>query len=143
MVYSVKIVGLNGGVVIDNLELDKCTSVEALKTKLCEQFLEYTEGCDTQFGYISPGHGMKGKQEKVDTDEVLAAMYDKHKERKHIFLWLKCKRKTAKKRACPESASPPSKRQSAAHASLVNMMSEVDGIVDSLKQKHGEKSIHL
>ena len=48
--------------------MDRYISVDDLKTKLCEQFSEYTEGCETQFGYVVPGHGMKGKQEKISTD---------------------------------------------------------------------------
>ena len=86
---------------------------------------------------------MKGKQEKVSADEELAAMYEKHKKRKRILLWLKCKSKViTRKRASAQSDStdiPLSKRQSSAHASLVNTMTEVDGLVDRLKQKHGEQ----
>ena len=48
--YSVKIVNPNntgGEVIIKDLEIqERPTSVEALKTKLCELFSKYTEGCD-------------------------------------------------------------------------------------------------
>ena len=93
--------------------MDRYTSVDDLKTKLCEQFSEYTEGCETQFGYVVPGHGMKGKQEKISTDEQLAVMYEKHKKKKRILLWLKCIPKS-KKRASTQGDAPQSKR----HASL-------------------------
>ena len=105
--------------------------MQALKTQLSEKF---AEGYETQFGYITPGHGMKGKQEKVTTDEQLAAMYENHKKRKRILLWLKCI-PNSKKRASSDSDGPQSKR----HASLVNMMNEVDELVGKLKEKHGEK----
>ena len=114
--------------------MNRYTSVDDLKTKLCEQFSEYTEGCETQFGYVVPGHGMKGKQEKISTDEQLAVMYEKHKKKKRILLWLKCIPKS-KKRASTQGDAPQSKR----HASFLNMMSEVDDIVSKLKEKHGEK----
>ena len=82
---SLKIINPNnigGEEIIKDLEMLKYTSVEALKTQLSEKF---AEGYETQFGYITPGHGMKGKQEKVTTDEQLAAMYENHKKRKHIL----------------------------------------------------------
>ena len=138
--YSLKIVNPNntgGELIINDLEVPgQPTSVKELKTKLCEQFSKYTEGYDTQFGYIVPGHGMKGKQETISTDEELATMYEKYKKRKRILFWLKCKPRS-NKRASPDSADVP---QSKRHASLLNMMSDVDdNIVTKLKEKHGEK----
>jgi len=132
--FSLKIINPNntgGEEIIKDLEMLKYTSVEALKTQLSEKF---AEGYETQFGYITPGHGMKGKQEKVTTDEQLAAMYENHKKRKRILLWLKCI-PNSKKRASSDSDGPQSKR----HASLVNMMNEVDELVGKLKEKHSEK----
>ena len=78
---------------------------------------------------------MKGKQETISTDEELATMYEKHKKRKCVLLWLKCKPRS-NKRASPDSADDP---QSKRHASLLNMMSDVDDIVTKLKEKHDEK----
>lgn len=40
-------------------------SVESLKAELCQKFNVHTDGNETQFGFIFPGHGMKGKQEKI------------------------------------------------------------------------------
>ena len=109
-------------------------SVDDLKTTLCEQFSEYIESCETQFGYVVPGHGMKGKEEKISTGEQLAVMYEKHKKKKRILLWLKCIPKS-KKRASTQGDAHQSKR----HASFLNMMSEVNDIVSKLKERHGEK----
>lgn len=124
---------------IDNLELQEefYTSVETLKAELCQKFIEYTEGYDTQFGFIIPGHGIKGKQEQLNKDKELETMYNIHQKKKRILFWLKCKPKS-KKRASPECTSgdtPKSKRQTA----LINTMNEVDEIVSKLKEKHGEK----
>ena len=41
-----------GQEIIKDLEMDRYTSVDDLKAKLCDQFSEYTEGCETQFGYV-------------------------------------------------------------------------------------------
>ena len=63
------------------------TSAEALKTQLSEKF---AEGYETQFGYITPGHGMKGKQEKVTTEEEeaypsLVKVYTQFKRREQVL----------------------------------------------------------
>ena len=98
--------------------------MDDLKAKLCDQFSEYTEGCETQFGYVLPGHG---KQEKITTDEQLAVMYEKHKKKKRILLWLKCMLKS-KKRANTQGDAPQAKR----HTSFLSMLSEVEEIVSKL-----------
>ena len=89
LIQSLKIINPNnagGEEIINDLEMDRYTSVDDFKTQLCEQFSEYTEGCETQFVNVVPGHGMKGKQEKISTDEHLAVMYEKHKKKKPILL---------------------------------------------------------
>ena len=91
-----------------------------------------------QFGYIIPGHGIKGKQEGVGNDEELASMYETHQKKETytcILLWPKCIPRS-KKRMTSDSADIP---QSKRHTSLLNMMRVVDIIVSKLKEKHGEK----
>ena len=77
---------------------------------------------------------MKGKQDKITTDGQLAVMYEKHKVKECILLWLKCMPKS-KKRANTQGDAPQAKH----HTSFLSMMSEVDKIVSKLKEKHGEK----
>ena len=70
MNFSIKIINPNncgGETVIKKLELLRYQSVETLKIDLVNKFSQYTEGHETEFGYIIPGHGMKGKQKKLDT----------------------------------------------------------------------------
>ena len=57
---------------------EKYTSVELLKEKLFETISKYVKDYETSFGYIIPGHGMKGKQVAINTDEELVAMYNFH-----------------------------------------------------------------
>ena len=137
--YSFKIINPNnagGELIINDLEVPKRpTSADEFKAKVCEQFSQYVEGYDTEFGYIIPGHGKKGKQASVETDEDLASMYEKTKKSKSVVLWLKCKQRPSKRVASGSSEVPQSKR----HASLVNMMSDVDDIVTKLKEIHGNK----
>ena len=146
IIYSLKIINPNnagGEFLIDKLELQKkqYSSVKVLKEEIVGKIVQYVNGLDTQFGFISPGHGMKGKQERIDVDQDLEVMYNVHQKKKRIFLWIKCK-PASKKRSNPESASsnaPQSKRQN----SLVTTMSEVEDIASKLKEKHGEKFTSL
>ena len=83
--YSLKIVNPNntgGELIVNDLGMpEQATSVEELKAKVCELFSKYTEGYDTQFRYIVPGHGMKGKQEKID---CWAHMIHTHKHESNV-----------------------------------------------------------
>ena len=53
-------------------------------------FSEYTGGYDSLFGYITSGHGMKGKHEKMITDVELSDLCKTQKKKKRTLLWLKC-----------------------------------------------------
>ena len=51
-------------------------SVDELRQELGEAFT-----CDTDVvGYISPGHGLKGKKVWIEQDEDLDRMYELHKK---------------------------------------------------------------
>ena len=78
---------------------------------------------------------MKGKQEVICSNEDLLSMYDLHKKKKRILLWLKCKPKASKRSSCDSVDTPQAKR----HGSLLTMMNEVSTISEKLKEKHGEK----
>ena len=76
--YSIKIINPNnvrGELVIDDVELQIFTSFKELKSGLCHQYNTYVDGLDTQLGFITPGHGMKGKQQMIETDVQLKNKY--------------------------------------------------------------------
>ena len=83
---SLKIINpsnIGGEEIIKDLEMLRYTSVEALKTQLSEKF---AEGYETQFGYITPGHG----EEKVTTEEEeaypsLVKVYTQFKRREKVL----------------------------------------------------------
>ena len=54
-----------------------------LKTKLSESF----DFPAKQYGYIEPGHGLKGKSHWITTDDKLEEKYQLHKSRRDILLW--------------------------------------------------------
>jgi len=51
--------------------IPKYTTVDELKEKLCEELNLDIE----EMGYISPGHGLKGKLNPLTSDEDLDDMY--------------------------------------------------------------------
>ena len=56
--------------------IPKCTTINELRAKLCEKLkIDIAE-----FGYISPGHGLKGKLNPLTGDEDLEDMYGEYKE---------------------------------------------------------------
>ena len=63
--------------------IPKCTTIDELKAKLCEELtIEMAE-----LGYISSGHGLKGKLNPITGAEDLEDMYGEYKNRRDIMLW--------------------------------------------------------
>ena len=98
--------------------------------------LKCFEGAEYQCGYIIPGHGLKGKQKSLITSEDISGMYDDYKG-KQIRLWIK--RQQAKKRSSPNPDIPPSNKRRTNYDSHLSKMSEVEMIIEDLKEKHSTK----
>lgn len=59
-------------------------------TSLKEEIMSKCDGkasVDGGFGYIEPGHGVKGKQRWLMNNEDVADMYTVHEGKKEILLW--------------------------------------------------------
>ena len=52
-------------------------------------FQHYILNDDFQFGFIAPGHVSRGRQVSLKTNSDLEKMYDEHKKRREVVLWLK------------------------------------------------------
>ena len=96
------------------------------------------DGAEYQYGYICPGHGLKGKQRPLVTDEDVDVMYCDCKG-KNITLWMKCCWQHQRKRALSPShtssnALPKSKCSN--YDLHLQKMSEVEVIMDKLKEIH-------
>ena len=90
------------------------------------------------FGYIEPGHGLKGRQQWLVQDEDLEQMYRSYKKRGEILLW--CIRPhngadTERKRGRGESTdeSRPVKR------TCSQKIKDVEDLLTQLREKHGQK----
>ena len=113
-----------------------------MKAKLCDELkIDIAE-----LGYISPGHGLKGKLNPPTGDEDLEDMYGEYKNKLDIMLW--CCTPHSKSDGGTESnrkkrsltfdkrhdVPSPTKKQACA-----KKIKDVEAIVDALKEKHATK----
>ncbi len=111
-----------------------------------ENLIKSTDG--VQFGYLIPGHGLKGKQQLVDSDADVATMYNSYKKKTPIIVWARVTAHARKRLSTSDvnAVVPPKKKKPeedknkpARHSSYQNhllKMAEVDSIVDELEIKH-------
>ena len=101
---------------------------------------------DMEFGYIEPGHGLKGKKEWIFDDDDIKRMIEVHTGRKkarEIYLWCYCavdreKAKKSRSRSkSPKSKSP--KPRSSGYDAQVSKISKVDEIFKKLDEIHPKK----
>ena len=99
-----------------------------------------------EFGYIEPGHGLKGKKEWILDEEDVEKFLEKCREKKHgeCTLWCYSKGEGKKHTHTKRSRSPcksPSKKSSKARSSQydshVTKMAKIDEIYQSLDKTHG------
>ena len=87
---------------------------------------------DLQFGYITPGHGKKGKQVVISSDKDLAEMYDHHGKKTEILLWIKQSRKKPRL----ESNADSSRSSSSKYEVQVDKMTNIDELCEKLTAIH-------
>lgn len=97
-------------------------------------------------GYISPGHGFKGKHNGLATDQALLQMYREHQSKRcEIRLWCFCvvednaatsaPVETTRKRSCQtEQEQPPSAKR----GTCKQRLEQVEDVVKKLREKHAE-----
>lgn len=140
--YSVKVINARkkSDFTLEKFRLPgKFTTVTELKEKLSE-FLKYP--VETA-GYITPGHGVKGKMQDLVNCEDLHEMYKCHDKRKEILLWCfkpgdlpQEKRPRKRSRSTDEDDDTP-KSSKSKRDTIAKKISEVEEIVQKLKDKHG------
>ena len=87
-------------------------------------------------GYVSPGHGVRGKQQWLSDDIDLDDMYEEYDGEKEITIWFyqsEEKNKKGKRSACSPIDTEPKRSRSAAHTDKIE---EVRKILEELKEKH-------
>ena len=114
----------------------KFVSMDQLHTEL--SVLKCFGGMGYQCGYIVPGHGLKGKQQLLVTTEDIATMHSDYKG-KQIKLWVKRLQGKRRSHSPLKPAAPSAKVRKTNYDSHLNKMSEVELILEDLKEKHKTK----
>ena len=83
--------------ITEEFQEEKFSDVSSLRSKLAELFGKYMNEAEFQVGYLTPGHGFRGKQLCLSSDDDLTQMYSEHHGRKSINLWLKLNSKKHKR----------------------------------------------
>ena len=134
-----------GGYTVEQLQTQypKLTTVEQIRTKLTEQLKTFVDGADCQFGYVFPDHGLKGKQRVIENDSDILAMYADYKGKRISTLWMKCSwtRPSAQRKRprSPSASGLPSTSKRSNYESHLTKMTEVEVIMDKLKEEHEER----
>lgn len=92
-----------------------------------------------ELGFIQPGHGFKGKQKWLCSDECLKEMYEEHKERKEIILWCFSKVKTNSRKRPGVSSPPKAAKASKGYTLHQEKLIKTQEILGKLQQKHEGK----
>ena len=115
---------------------------DKVKTLILSTFpddLQKPELEQLDFGYVEPGHGLKGKKEWILDDGDLSTFKEICKGKKSGELTLWCHSKSEEKKAIkrPRSKSPSGKAGSSRYDAHTAKMAEVDVIYKSLDSTHG------
>lgn len=107
------------------------TSVESLKEAVLEVCKENVSL--DNFGFIEPGHGVKGKQRWLISNEDLKDMYAIHQGKKEILLW--CYTADQGLKRCAQTTDEPEPKRSRYDRHL-DKMTEIEEIEEKLREKH-------
>ena len=143
--YSVKIINRSRK---SEYRVKKLATTNQFKTidELQSHMLQSLDLSTDDFGYIEPGHGLKGRQRWLSGDDDLQEMYRLNENRNEIMLWCyTCEQsgseiKSTRKRSASKDqdeggpAKAKAKRQSCAEK-----ISEVEAIVKELQEKHNSQ----
>ena len=113
------------------------TSLDNLKAKVKDECGDKVDPRIEQLRYIEPGHGLRGKQRWLNSDEDLREMYVKFRG-KEITLWCFGRDETPRKRPnSPNKENQPKKVPRSGHYDeYTRKMTEVEDIELKLREKH-------
>ena len=139
--YTVRVIIPRAATTIRRLKMKKYTVFDELKSWLASECFD--DDTEFSFGYIKRGHGMNGRQIKIDSEDTLAEMYEDYRIRKkllHVNMWAKSvpKRKRSQQEATSSSEKqadvPQSKKGN--YQSHLSKLSEVEIIIERLEEHH-------
>ena len=116
------------------------TDMDNLRSFIRARFKEFADCDDIYIGYIEPGHGWKGKQTWLSSDEDIKDLYAVCSKVRHILLWCYLPSPKEKKRKRNlESYQETQNKRSRCLASNKCKIDEAGDILQDLTNKHGNK----
>ena len=120
--------------------IKKLRGITKVFNSVCEIKKEVCDACDCEissesFGYVEPGHGYKGRQHWLTTDEDVEDMYHIYEGKKEILLW-STQADHQRKRAHSPDVEESEKRSR--YDKYLDKMTEVETIEQELKETHAE-----
>ena len=115
----------------------KFDGIVSLENFIKSTFKEFHD-CDNdlRIGYVEPGHGWKGRQQWINSDEDMNELYSVYKDAKCIMLWCYLPKKDNPKRKSRKSTDEPvSKRAKCVENNDVKI-NEANFFFETLKMKH-------
>ena len=104
--------------------------------KIQEVIKAYTS--NTEFGYIEPGHGLKGKREWIHSEEDITIMVGKHGKKSELRLW--CYSDAGEPSTCSSECGPePKKPRTSKYDGFAKKLAKVDELFQELDKKHHGK----
>jgi hypothetical protein len=119
--------------------ITKFSSIEELKAS----FHRGLQFIPSEFGFIQPGHGLRGRLRWILDDGDLDEMYSEYPKKHDFNLWCykqvdevetPCRSGHTHKRATPTEGAAPAPK---AKSTCVRKVSEVEAIIKDLREKHG------
>lgn len=110
-----------------------------MKTQIVQDCESKVPEKPTQLGFIEPGHGLRGKQRWINTENDLKQMYEgKHETILWCFLTLppQATRQCVKRPREGDTASAQNKPKGSRYEQHVDKMMQVKQIEEQLQEKH-------
>jgi hypothetical protein len=119
---------------------EQFTSVEQFETKLKERF-DKLKG-NLSFGYIEPGHGLKGRQQWIMDDHDILDMYKVYMGKKEIIIWChvfveQAEKKRGKRQNNEAAACTSTSKRAKCAEKNEEALKEAETIMSQLQSKHG------
>ena len=137
MIYTVKLINQakKSEYSVEKLAATTCfSSLDGLK----QQLHQLNPHIRDKFGYITPGHGLKGKLNSITAEQDLLEMYSVYKNKHNILLWCYVGAEDPKRKR-PATTTSSKHAPTAKRSSCESTINAVQQIVEELKEKHGCK----
>ena len=91
---------------------------------------------NVDMGYVTPGHGMKGRKIWIHVDDDVKMMYEKHEKKRSILLWCYTKSSTQAAQKKEAAGSSKTTKSGTKYGQHLEERTAVDDLYKELQEKH-------